>query len=222
MAQQLHFDLPAMPDYSRSGFVTAPSNAVAFALVADWQAWPNGKMALTGPHGAGKTHLAHVWTELVGGVLLPAAELPAQDLTALADCHVAVEDVPNIARDMAAQEALFHLHNMMQVGGRALLLTGVGTPNHWGMGLPDLQSRIDAAGHARLDPPDDALLAAVLEKHFADRQLAPRADVIPYLLPRMERSFAAARAVVAALDTTSLREGKAITRRMAAAILDNS
>ncbi|NRB05393.1 MAG: chromosomal replication initiator DnaA [Rhodobacteraceae bacterium] len=221
MPRQLNFDLPVNTDYTRNGFVPAPGNAVALAMVADWQNWPLGKLVVSGPEGAGKTHLAHIWAGMANAPIVAARDLAGLDLEALAAAPVAVEDVPQIAQDRAAQEALFHLHNMLAAAGHALLMTGVGTPNHWHMGLPDLQSRIDAAGHAAVALPDDALLTAVLEKHFADRQLTPRADVIPYLVRRMERSFAAAQTIVAGLDATSLSERTPITRKLAASLLDN-
>ena len=103
-----------------------------------------------------------------------------------------------------------------------LLMTGTAPPRHWARSLPDLQSRVDAAGHARLDPPDDTLLAAVLAKLFADRQLVPKPDVIPYLLNHMDRSFAAARDMVSALDASSLAQKRALTRAFAAQVLDNA
>jgi chromosomal replication initiation ATPase DnaA len=132
-----------------------------------------------------------------------------------------IEDVPEIAQDHAAQTALFHLHNLMQSNGQPLLMTGRGAPNHWAMSLPDLQSRIDAAGVGTLMAPDDTLLGAVIAKHFSDRQLMPRPDVIPYLVLRIDRSFAAARDVVAAMDGHSLARHKPLTRALAAQVLDN-
>ena len=54
---------------------------------------------------------------------------------------------------------------------------------------------------SRSAPPDDALLGALLLKLFADRQLVVAEALIAYLVRHMERSFAAAQAiVVAALD----------------------
>ena len=73
---------------------------------------------------------------------------------------------------------------------------------------------------ARLEAPDDALLAAVLAKLLADRQITPPATLIPYLLPRMERSIAAARALVAALDARSLASQRPVSRQLAAEVLD--
>lgn len=88
-----------------------------------------------------------------------------------------------------------------------------------GLGLPDLQSRVGGTPAAILELPDDSLLTAVLAKLFADRQLKPRVDVIPYLAMHMERSFDAARRMVAVLDAESLSAQKPLTRAMAAKVL---
>ena len=222
MAVQLGFDLPARAALGRDDFMVAPSNAVALAMIDNWQNWPLAKLVLTGPTGSGKSHLTHVWASESGARIVSASDLDAYDLDALAHQPVAVESVETIREDLANQTALFHLHNLLQSAGLPLLMTGMKPPNLWGLSLPDLQSRVDAAGHAALDPPDDILLGAVMAKLFADRQLTPRADVIPYLVTRMERSFAAARQIVAALDNTSLARQKPVTRKLASELLDKS
>jgi chromosomal replication initiation ATPase DnaA len=68
-------------------------------------------------------------------------------------------------------------------------------------------------------PPDDALLRAVLVKLFGDRQLAVDESVIGYVALRIERSFAAAQAVVARLDEEAMRLQRPLTRAFAAEIL---
>ena len=221
MAQQLGFDLPVREALGRDDFLVAPSNAVALSMIDAWRTWPMNKLVLSGPEGAGKSHLAHVWANETGAQIVAATELDAATVDALFGSAVAVEDVDRIAADQDRQTALFHLHNALQAAGHPLLMTGTATPNLWRLGLPDLQSRVDAAGHAALDAPDDSLLAAVLAKLFADRQLTPRPDVIPYLVTHMERSFAAARRIVADIDVDSLARKKPITRALAAACLDN-
>lgn len=177
-------------------------------------------MVLTGPAGAGKTHLTYVWAESAGAQIIAACDLNSNDVPALARGPVAVEDVPAIAHNADAQTALFHLHNMVLAEGHPLLLTGTGAVAQWGLALPDLISRLQGALEASIDAPDDALLSAVLVKLFADRQLMPPPDLVPYLLNRMDRSFAAANAVVAALDRTSLALKRPITRALAGQVLD--
>ena len=62
-----------------------------------------------------------------------------------------------------------------------------------------------------IDAPDDALLGAILVKQFHDRQIKVAADVIAYILPRMERSFAAARDLVERTDRAALAQKRAIS-----------
>ena len=72
----------------------------------------------------------------------------------------------------------------------------------------------------RLEPPDDALLGQVLAKLFADRQLVVEPAVIAFLLVRLERSLEAANSVADHLDRLGLAKNSAITRRLAAEVLD--
>lgn len=167
---------------------------------------------LTGPAGAGKTHLVHMWARRTNGQILKARGLRTDDVPRLARGSIAVEDVPEISRDQPVLAALFHLFNQLQASGHNLLLTGRGTAFHWNLSLPDLQSRINAAQSISLGPPDDALLAAILAKLFLDRQLAPKPDVIPFLLTRMERSYEAAQKIVAKVDAAALSQQRTVTR----------
>lgn len=140
----------------------------------------------------------------------------------MAEGPVAVEDVPLIAGQAAAETALFHLHNLTLANGHTLLFTGETPLAGWPLRLPDLKSRLQGAASAELSAPDDALLAAVLAKLMADRQLTPPANVIPFLVTRIDRSFAAARDIVERLDRSSLARKRPITRHMASELLDNS
>ena len=217
-AGQLAFDLPGLQALTRADFFVAPSNAMALQTVDGWQDWPGRKLVLVGPEGSGKTHLAQVWAAMAGALVLSAPDLAATDLADLSGRAVVVEDADHLPGP-AAEAQLFHLHNLATEGG-ALLLTAQTPPRDWGLTLPDLISRMQAAPIARLEAPDDALLSAVLVKLFADRQVAVAANLIPYLVSRMSRSIGAARALVAALDARALAEGRAISRGLAGEVLD--
>ena len=80
---------------------------------------------------------------------------------------------------------------------------------------------MQATATAALLPPDDALLGAVLVKLFADRQIAPPSALIPWLVTRMDRSFAAARQLVSTIDAKALEQGRPIGRALAAEVLDS-
>ncbi len=218
--EQLNLTLPVRTALGRDDFFVSPANALALGLIESWPNWPGGKLALAGPKGSGKTHLVHVWTAISGATILPAVDLTEDMVPKLATGPVAVEDVPEISGNRAAQNALFHLHNLVLAEGHTLLVTGETDPMHWRLDLADLQSRVQGATVASLDQPDDLLLSVVLAKLFDDRQLAPHQDTIPYLVKQMDRSFEAAQRLVEQLDQLSLSEHRPITRALAKRVIE--
>jgi chromosomal replication initiation ATPase DnaA len=203
----------------REDFVVSPSNAEAAATVADPARWPGGRLALTGPAGAGKSHLVHVLMAETGAIRVDAAALRTEDAPSLVAAGVvAVEDADRLPAP-EAERAAFHLLNLAAAEGARVLLTGAAPPARWRAGLPDLASRLAALPVARLAPPDDALLEAVIAKQLDDRRLSYDPALPGWLAARIERSFAAARAAVERLDALSLAERRNLTRRFAAEML---
>ncbi len=90
-------------------------------------------------------------------------------------------------------------------------MTGRRPPASWTIKLDDLGSRLRGTLAVGIDRPDDALLGAVLVKHFADRQLRVTPELILYLVKHIERSFAVAANVAERLDAAALREARAVT-----------
>lgn len=222
MPHQLGLNLPSRTALGRDAFFVAPSNAMAMAMIEGWQGWAGRKLVLTGPDGAGKTHLTHVWAEMAQAQIVAAADLTKDTVPTLATGNVAIEDVPLIANIPATQTALFHLHNLALAEGHAVLLTGAGAVQHWGLTLPDLDSRLRGTTAVALEAPDDALLSALLVKLLADRQLTPKPDLVPYLLSRMDRSFAAAIDMIKQLDAASIALKRPVTRALASQVLDKT
>lgn len=222
MPEQLTFDLPSHPARGLDDFLMTPSNAAALAAIKGWQDWPNRKLVLAGATGTGKTHLAHVWADLCDATVIAASALEQTDIQSLAGRNVCIEDAQLVATNTAAETALFHLHNLVLAEGGFLLLTAADAPSRWGITLPDLRSRMEATTLARIDAPDDMLLSAVLVKLFNDRQIAAPANLVSYLLPRMERSLAAASQLVATLDRAALSENRPLSRTLAARILNKN
>jgi chromosomal replication initiation ATPase DnaA len=217
--QQLSLPLPIRHASGREDYFVTDANAVAVATVEDWHDWPGRRCVLTGPQGAGKTHLTHVWAALSGAQVLPADKLATADIAELATGPVAIEDADRIAGDRAAEAALFHLYNLAQAEGGALLLTARSAPTRWPLALPDLASRLAACQTVALSDPDDALLGALLVKLFADHGIVPRADVVPFLVARIPRRYSAAQAIVAALDVQAMERRTDVNRPLASRVL---
>lgn len=216
MTGQLAFDLPVEHAFRREDFFTSPANARALAMIEA----PTARLLLVGPHGAGKTHLTHIWARLTGAEILTPDTIRHRLPHLAPDAAIAVDNADSGADNPNRDEtALFHLYNLLAPSGR-LLLTAATPPRDWGLALPDLISRLQTLPQCKLDPPDDALLSAVLVKLFADRQITVPPNLIPYLVSRMERSIAAARSLVAALDAAALAQARPVTRTLAGEVLD--
>ena len=192
--------------FGRDDFMTAPSNATAVALLDGWPDWPSRRLALTGPAQSGKSHLATIWAAEAGARIVRATDVRSEEAPALAATPLVVEDV-DAAEGGLDEDALFHLWNACAQAGQGLLLTGRAPPSDWPAELPDLKSRLASLTPATIDDPEDTLLSVLLVKLFADRQLRIRPALIGFLLSRMERSHAAAAALVERLDAESLARG---------------
>ena len=220
--RQLSIDLPGAAAMERENFFVSPANEGALGMIERWRDWPSRRLALVGGPGAGKTHLAHVWAELSRGRVMDACALREADVPALAPGALAVEDCHLAAGDPARERALLHLLNLSAQEGGSLLLSARTPPSRWGIGLPDLASRVAAMATATVAPPDDPLLGAVITKLFADRQISPTPGTVPYLVRRIERSFGAARRIVERLDAAALETGRGVNRAMAARLLEDA
>lgn len=156
--------------------VVGAANRAAIDALAEPSQWPFHTAVLVGPPRAGKSLLARWFAGgSTGDAIDDASALPEDDL--------------------------FHAWNRAQETRRPLLLTG--RPD-WQVALPDLASRLSGSLRITLGEPDDALIGDLLAAHAEQRRLALGEDATAYLVPRIERSFAAIEAVVEAIDRISL------------------
>jgi chromosomal replication initiation ATPase DnaA len=213
---QLILDLGHRPALGEADFLVAPCNQAAIQWLDRWPDWPAPALTLYGPIGCGKTHLARVFAVRSRAPVIAAHTLATDrvpDLIGRARACV-VDDA-----DGASAEALLHLFNLVAERRGRMLLTARDPPARWPGLLPDLRSRLAAAPVVAVAAPDDALLAALLVKLFADRQLAVSEEVVLFLVRQMERSFEAARRLVADLDAAALRDHRGITIPLARSVL---
>ena len=194
LREQLRLPLRSDPPFGAAAFVRSDCNAFAVDALSAWPDRAGQVMAICGPAGCGKSHLAALWAERVGAIPLNGAEAALADPLELEGRPVLLD----IAQD-ADDETLFHLINLAQQDGGALLMV----------------SRLDAVRVVAMEAPDDAELAAILAARFAERSITPGDGVIDYLVMRIDRSAAAVEAVVDRLDA----EHKAVTRALARQVL---
>ena len=206
--RQLVLDLGYRAAFGRDDFLVGPGNIEAVGWIDRWPDWSGHALAIFGPPGCGKSHLCHVFALRAKAHVVAAPDLRPDTVASLAD-HAAL--VLEDGEAVADPRALLHLFNALKERGGALLLTSREPPARWPFTLPDLTSRLATIPAVRIAPPDDAMMEAVLVKLFADRQIAIEPDVVSYLVRRIDRSFSAARDVVARADAAALVGKRAIT-----------
>ena len=157
--------------------VVGNSNQAVVDALAEPDSWPFRTAVLMGPPRSGKTLLGR-WLEVEGQ-------------------GACVDDAETLD-----ETELFHRWNRAQEDGQALLIVAGAEP--WEIALPDLKSRLGAALQLRIDPPDDEMIASLLESHAQVRGLALGEGALTYLLPRAERSFAGIERLVEEIDRLSL------------------
>jgi chromosomal replication initiation ATPase DnaA len=214
--RQLPLDLGHATGYSRDELVESNANREAVALVDRWPDWPAPVVVLAGPAGAGKSHLAAIWRDLADAVQIDAASITEAMAQLPLARPVLIDDAD--APDLD-ENGLFHLINAVRGSGTTLLLTSRRFASAWGVRLPDLVSRLRAAATVEILEPDDLLLAGVITKLFADRQIEVEPHVVQLLVRRIERSLSTAIAVVDRLDRAALEQKTRITRTLAADVV---
>ncbi|MEE4350772.1 MAG: hypothetical protein V2J26_11125 [Pacificimonas sp.] len=180
-------------------FIVTPANADAAAGLQTWDRWPDGAVLLVGPAQCGKTRLAQIAKIRRGGHL---------DLW---------EDVD---RGGLNQAGLFHALNRARDGGDPVLMTARTMPGRWAISLPDLKSRVNALPILEIHAPDDALVAELLYRGFAQRGLDVGPDLIAHASLRVPRAYRAIAALAERADRAALEQGRKISVRLLAPILD--
>lgn len=188
----LPLDWPASE--RQEDFIVSDTNAAAVNHLDRWGTWPVMATVLTGPRKSGRSLLGRLFARKTGGRLIDGAE-------------------------EREEEELFHAWNAAQAERSPLLMIADTPPQSWSIRLPDLKSRLAATPVVTFGDPDDRLMGALIEKLFVQRNLIAPADLIAWLVQRVERSHVALIRVVDALDEAALSKRARLSIRLARATL---
>jgi chromosomal replication initiation ATPase DnaA len=201
--------------FAAADFQPAPCNAAALTWLARTGDWPEGRLALWGDAGCGKTHLLHLWAERTEGAVVLGGSAFQEAFDMPANGGIALDDVDACE----SGPTLLHLLNAASEARLPVLMAGRTPPSRWPTRVPDLASRLRAVAAVEIGAADDGLLRALLIRLAGERQLAIPEAVHEWLLRRLPRSPAAFREAVARLDEAAFAKGSTVTRPLAATAL---
>lgn len=212
-AEQIPLDLAGRNALGREDYLIGPSNKDAVGWIDRWPNWPAPVLIINGPAASGKSHLAAVWREKTNAATVKPEALLKENAEQIASSQeqIILDGLDPWLGDPAAETTLFHLYNIFKESNRTFMITMRMAPSHADFAIADLASRLRAAPLASIHAPDDILLGSILIKLFSDHQLSVNNDVIKYILPRMERSFSAARDIVTRADKMALSQKRGIS-----------
>jgi hypothetical protein len=179
--EQIALPLDWPQSQGESRLIVADANRDAFEHFRKWSLWPVKATLLAGPRRSGRSLLARNFVERVGGRVIDQA-------------------------DRADEEQLFHAWNAAQESGRPVVMIVDRTPPEWEIALPDLRTRIAVTPVARISEPDDELLQALVQLHFADRGLHIPTDALRFMTERLHRDYWAIERAVEAIDRYAIAE----------------
>lgn len=209
-----------MGERSPDTLVVAEANRDAARLLTQWRTWPSGALALTGPKGSGKTHLALAWS-LEAGARQVSARAAPDDAAAIfreAQGRLFIDDA-----DGEADEAmLWRVLDLARTESGAVLVVGAANPGNWPATIPDLRSRLTNLAVARLGEPDEALMEVVLRRICREQFIQLSDDAARYLAQRLPRTFAAAHRMAAALDANLVRGARPVALAAAKKALEKA
>lgn len=195
-------------------------NEAAFHVARTPDLWPKPVICVVGPAGCGLTALAQAWAREFSAELFDSkrfSRLKRQAIAALASGYIAIDD----AEKIGSPENLLTLLNSVPEAGGKLLLTSHQAPSQWRTTSPDLKSRLNSMAMIEIGAPDEltvkARLAEEAEKYF----LKLDADLVKYLVPRLELSYEAVETFVERLNDAVTLTGRAPSVPMAKDILDS-
>lgn len=222
-SKQFALNLTNEPSFAVDDYIIFPSNQGIVNQLGESMITASPLSILFGAQQSGKTHLAHLWQQQHAARFLPDPYLKVEEENVPELANI-INQSPIIIDDIdqkpVCEKTIFHIINLAIQAKQPLLFTSRKPLMLWDVELPDLLSRLKAAKHIEILPPDDMLMEAILVKTFADKQIIVPDNVIAYILLRIDRSIEAVINLVSEVDRYALQQKKPVTRGMVAKIFE--
>ena len=210
----LDFDIKK--NFNDHDYYVSDSNYFAFNLIDKWPRWEKRILNISGDKFSGKTHLANIFKLKSSALFLNENQIN-DDLFKKIKLHECI--IVDGFSNSIDEKLTYAILNLVDQDSKYLLINSETPLGEINFNLPDLASRSKNLLHAKIDPPDDDLIFAIILKNFSDRQIKLEKKIIEFIINRIDRSYSKISEFIYKIDELSLKKKKPINLKTIKEIL---
>ena len=213
---QLLLDFDIKTNFNDYDYFVSDSNFFAFSLIDKWPNWEKRILNISGEKFSGKTHLANIFKSKASAFFLNESQINDEAFKKIKLYESIVIDGFSNTID---ERLIYSILNLVDQDSKYLLINTETPLGEIKFKLPDLASRSKNSLQAKIDPPDDELIFALILKNFSDRQIKLEKQIIEFIVNRIERSYSKISEFIYKVDELSLKKKKPINLKTIKEIL---
>ena len=213
---QLLLDFDIKTNFNDHDYYVSVSNYFAFNLIDKWPKWEKKILNISGEKFSGKTHLANIFKSKASALFLNENQINNEIFKKIKLYESIIIDGFSNTFD---EKLTYSILNLVDQDSKYLLINSETPLAEINFKLPDLASRSKNVLHAKIDPPDDDLIFAIILKNFSDRQIKLEKKIIEFIINRIDRSYGKISEFIYKIDELSLKKKKPINLKTIKEIL---
>jgi len=213
---QLLLDFDIKRTFNDHDYYVSDSNYFAFNLIDKWPKWEKRILNISGEKFSGKTHLANIFKSKSSALFLTENEI-SNDVFKKIKLYESI--IVDSFSNKIDENLTYSIFNLVDQDSKYLLINSETPLGEINFKLPDLASRSRNLLHAKINPPDDELIFAIILKNFSDRQIKLEKKIIEFIINRIDRSYSKISEFIYKIDELSLKKKKPINLKTIKEIL---
>ena len=213
---QLLLNFNFKKSFNDHDYYVSDSNYFAFNLIDKWPKWEKRILNIKCEKFSGKTHLANIFKLKSSALYLNEKDINNEIFKKIKLYEsIIIDEFSN----KIEENLIYSIFNLVDQDSKYLLIITETPLSEIKFKLPDLVSRSKNSLLAKIDPPDDDLIFALILKNFSDRQIKLEKQIIEFIVNRIERSYSKISEFIYKVDELSLKKKKPINLKTIKEIL---
>ena len=213
---QLLLDFDIKKNFNDHDYYVSDSNYFAFNLIDKWPKWEKRILNISGERFSGKTHLANIFKSKTSALFLSENQVN-DNIFKKIKLHESI--IVDGFSNNIDEKLTYSILNLVDQDNKYLLINSETPLGEINFELPDLASRSKNLLHAKIEPPNDDLIFAIILKNFSDRQIKLEKRIIEFIINRIDRSYRKISEFIYKIDELSLKKKKPINLKTIKEIL---